>query len=62
MIYLLYAQQYVDAIVKASETPVVVTSAFVFIFGGVLLNAVLEVVLSALVSTPVVYALNKIKR
>jgi len=62
MIYLLYAQEYVDAVVKASETPVVVTSAFVFIFGGVLLNAVLEVVLSALVSTPVVYALNKIKR
>lgn len=62
MIYLLYAQQYVDAIVKASDTPVVVTSLFAFIFGGVLLNAVLEVVLSALVSVPIVYAVNKVKR
>lgn len=62
MIYLLYAQQYVDAIVKASDTPVVVTSLFAFIFGGILLNVILEVVLSALVSVPIVYAVNKVKR
>ena len=60
MIYLLYAQQYVDAIVKASDSPVVVTSLFAFIFGGVSINVIFEILLAAIVSLPVVTALNRI--
>ncbi|NLU52801.1 MAG: ECF transporter S component [Clostridiaceae bacterium] len=60
MIYLLYAQQYVDAVVKSSDSSVVVTSLFAFIFGGVSVNVIFEILLAAIVSLPVVTALNRI--
>lgn len=62
MIYILYARQYVDAIVSSSETPVVVKNLFTFIFGGIALNVVFEILLAALVCSPIVYAVERIKK
>ncbi|NMA66072.1 MAG: ECF transporter S component [Clostridiaceae bacterium] len=62
MIYILYAQQYVDAIVKSSETPVVVTSLFAVVFGAVSINIVLEILLAALICAPIVFAVNRTNR
>ncbi len=62
MIYILYARQYVDAIIGSSDTPVVVKNLFAFIFGGIALNVVLEILLAALVCSPIVYAVDRIKK
>ena len=62
MIYILYAQQYVDAIVKAAEAEggsVVVTSAFAIIFGGLAINMIAEILMAAFICTPVVLAVLK---
>lgn len=60
MIYLLYAQEYVDAIVRSSDTPIVVKSLFAVIFGGVSINVVCEILLAAIVCLPVVSAIDRI--
>ncbi len=65
MIYVLYAERYVDALVKAAEAQgqtLVVTSALALIFGGVLLNMLAEALMAALISAPVVLAIDKIRK
>lgn len=65
MIYILYAERYVNAIVGAAEAQgqtVVVTSALAVIFGGVLLNVIAEAVMAAVITAPVVLAVGKIRK
>lgn len=65
MIYILYAEQYVNAMVKAAETQgqtLVVTSALALIFGGVLLNVISEILMAAFISVPVVLAMSRIRK
>ncbi|MCX7771970.1 MAG: ECF transporter S component [Clostridia bacterium] len=65
MIYILYAQRYVDAVVqsaKAQGQTMVVKSLFAVIFGGVFLNAVAEIVMASLLCIPVVFAVERIRK
>lgn len=65
MIYVLYAEQYVQAMVesaKQSGQTLVVTSALALIFGSVLTNIIAEALLAALISVPVVLAVGKIRK
>jgi uncharacterized membrane protein len=65
MIYILYAQQYVGAIVKSAQAEgrsIVVTSAFALIFGGVAINMIAEILLAVFICTPVALAVEKAKK
>lgn len=55
MIYILYAQQYVEAIGESA----IGKSALAVIFGGVTLNMVAEILMAAFICTPVVLAVNR---
>lgn len=65
MIYILYAQRYVDAIVQSAQSQgqeIVVKSLFAVIFGGVLINAIAEIALASVLCLPIVLAIEKIKK
>lgn len=65
MIYILYAQRYVNVIVQSAQAQgksIVVTSAFAIIFGGLFLNIVAEIAMAALLCAPVVMAVEKMRK
>lgn len=65
MIYILYAQQYVDIIVQSSQEQgktLIVTSLLAVIFGGVTLNMVAEILMAVFLCAPVVLAVEKVKK
>jgi len=56
MIYLLYAQEYVEAVGATT----VGKSALAIIFSGAIVNMLVEIVAASLISVPVVLAVQKI--
>lgn len=56
MIYILYAQKWVEALGVKGKAPLVV------IFGGTLINMIAEITAAILLSIPVVLAIQKLKR
>jgi uncharacterized membrane protein len=65
MIYILYAQRYVNALVESAQNQgqqLIVKSLFSVIFGGVLVNLVAEIAMAAILCLPVVLAVERIKR
>lgn len=65
MIYILYAQRYVDALVQSAQSQgqqLIVKSLFSVIFGGVFINAVAEIAMAAILCVPVVLAITRIKK
>jgi uncharacterized membrane protein len=65
MIYILYAQHYVNALVESAQNQgqqLIVKSLFSVIFGGVLVNLVAEIAMAAILCLPVVLAVERIKR
>ena len=64
MIYILYAQRYVDALVQSAQSQgqqLIVKSLFSVIFGGVLINAVAEIAMASILCVPVVLAIERVK-
>lgn len=62
MIYILYAKPYAEAIIKSSPEPIAVKSLAGIIFGGLALNFVVEIIMAALICTPVVLSITRLKR
>ena len=65
MIYILYAQRYVDALVQSAKSQgntLAVKSILGVIFGGVSGNAVAEIIMASLICVPVVLAVEKIRK
>lgn len=65
MIYILYAQRYVNALIESAQSQgqqLVVKSLFSVIFGGVFVNLVAEIAMAAIFCLPIVLAVEKVKK
>lgn len=64
MIYIIYAQRYVNALVKVAHSQgkeMIVNSLLTVIFSGAFINAAAEIVMASLICVPVVLAVEKVK-